>query len=136
MFLLAVPGAGLMAGSAVIHLHLWAGSYGAIPTIGPLFLLQGVAGLVCALALILFRRVIVMVVGGVLMVSTAGGLLASHFFGLFGYRENLAVPYAGMSLVLELTGAAILLGDALLCRRWRARRPEGGEVRSEQSPVS
>jgi hypothetical protein len=104
-----------MVGSAVIHLNLWAGSYGAIPTVGPLFLFQGVAGLVCAAGLVSLRRVLVMTIGAILMVSTAAGLLLSHFYGLFGYHENLAVPYAGMSLVLEFVGTVVLVAGALTC---------------------
>ena len=118
-------GAALMAGSGVIHLDLWSGSYGQIPTIGALFLFQGIAGLVCALALVVIRRVGVMVLGAVMLTATAAGLLMSHWFGLFGYRENLAVPYAGMSLVIEFTGAAILFAAALVTG-WRAKAGGSG----------
>lgn len=113
--LLSLVGAALMVSSAAIHLHLWAGSYGAIPTVGPLFLLQGVAGLVCAAGLVALRRVLAMVIGAILMMSTAAGLLLSHYYGLFGYHENLAVPYAGMSLALELTSALVLLAASVTC---------------------
>ena len=42
--------------------------------------------------------------------------------GLFGYQESLAVPYAGMSLVVEFAGAALLGAAAaivLASRLWR-----------------
>ena len=106
---LSLLGAAVLVGSAAIHLDLWTGSYGSIPTVGTLFLFQGIAGLALAVTLAIFRRAGLMALGALFMVSTAGGLLLSHWFGLFGYKENLAVPYAGMSLVLEFGGAAILL---------------------------
>jgi len=128
---LCLVGCALLVASAVIHLHLWSGSYGHIPTVGPLFLFQGVAGLLCAGLLAAFRRVVLMALAAVLMVSTAAGLLLSHYAGLFGYKENLAVPYAGMSLVFEFTGTAVLACAILLCslsRRpltWVERKEEG-----------
>lgn len=128
---LAVLGAALLVGSAVIHLELWTGSYGPIPTVGPLFLFQGIAGLVLAVALAVLRKAGLMLAGAVFLVATAGGLLLSHWFGLFGYRENLAVPYAGMSLVIEPGGAVVLLAALSLTigRRRQGvggRRPVGG----------
>ena len=37
------------------------------------------------------------------------GLLLSAGIGLFGYRESLAVPYAGTSLVVEFAGTAVFV---------------------------
>jgi hypothetical protein len=107
--LLALVGAASLLAAAVIHLHLWAGSYRHIPTVGPLFLFQGIFAIACAVAVAGFRRLGLMVLGAVFMVSTAAGLLLSHWIGLFGYKENLAVPYAGMSLVIEFAGAGVLV---------------------------
>jgi len=47
---LAVVGAGLTVWSGVIHLQLWSQGYRDIPVIGPLFLIQGIATIVLALA--------------------------------------------------------------------------------------
>ena len=52
---LALAGAVLIVVSAVIHLHLWATGYSSISVIGPLFLAQGVAGILLAVALGVFR---------------------------------------------------------------------------------
>jgi hypothetical protein len=118
-------GAALLVGSSVIHVDLWSGSYGPIPTVGPLFLFQAVAGFVLAISVAVLRRAGLMALGALFMVSTAGGLLLSHWVGLFGYKENLAVPYAGMSLVLEFTGAALLLAAFVVTigRAPTTRRP-------------
>jgi hypothetical protein len=97
-----------MASSGVIHLQLWASSYRAIPTIGPLFLLQGIAGVLLAVVLVLWRRLLVVGAAAGFFVATIGGLLVSANFGLFGFMETLAAPYAGLSLVLEGAGTIVL----------------------------
>jgi hypothetical protein len=105
---LAVAGAALMVWSSVIHLQLWSDGYRNISVIGPLFLIQGIGGIVLAVLLAVFRRVILMAAGAVMMAATAAGLLLSAGTGLFGFQESLAVPYAGSSLVVEFAGAAVL----------------------------
>jgi hypothetical protein len=115
-------GALLMLDSGIIHLRLWAdGGYRGIAVIGPLFLVQGVAGILLAVVLGVFRRLWLMVAGAVLMGATAAGLLLSVHVGLFGYRESLTVPYAGMSLVEEAAGAVLLAGAAVLLAAGRPR---------------
>ena len=53
------------------------------------------------------------VAGAVLLAATAAGLLLRAGIGLFGYTESLAVPYAETSLVVEFTGAAVLVVAAV-----------------------
>jgi hypothetical protein len=124
---LALAGAVLIVVSAVIHLHLWATGYSSISVIGPLFLAQGVAGILLAVALGVFRRRGLMVAGTGLMAGTAAGLLLSVQVALFGFRDSLGVPYAGVSLV-EFGGAGLLLAGAgltLAARRFPAGRGSG-----------
>jgi hypothetical protein len=111
-----VAGAALLASSGVIHLQLWASGYRTIPTIGPLFLLQGIAGVLLAVVLLLWHRLLVVVTGAAFMVATVGGLLVSVKFGLFGFMDTFAAPYAGLSAVLESAGAVVLgvVGTALV----------------------
>jgi hypothetical protein len=111
--LLALAGAALLVWSSVIHLMLWSDGYSGISVIGPLFLAQGIGGIVIAVALVIFRRMITLGAGAVTLAGTALGLLASVHLSLFGYKESLAVPYAMSSLVIEFTGAAILVIAAL-----------------------
>jgi hypothetical protein len=112
--LLAVAGAALLAWSAVIHLQLWSDGYRDIPVIGPLFLLQGIAGIALTLPLVISRRLVLLAAGAILLAATAAGLLLSAGIGLFGYQESLAVPYAETSLVVEFTGAAVLAVAAVI----------------------
>jgi len=112
--LLAVAGAALLVWSGVIHLQLWSDGYRDISVIGPLFLIQGITSIALALALIVFRRLVLLAAGAVLLAATAVGLLLSAGIGLFGYRESLAVPYAGTSLAVEFTGAVVLMVAAVI----------------------
>jgi hypothetical protein len=112
--LLAVAGAALVVWSGVIHLQLWSDGYRDIPVIGPLFGIQGIASIALALPLVVFRRLVLLAAGAVLLAATAVGLLFSAGIGLFGYTESLAVPYAGTSLVVEFTGAAVLVLAAVI----------------------
>jgi hypothetical protein len=98
----------------VIHLQLWSDGYSSIPTIGPLFLAQGIGGIVVAVAVVIFRRMVALGAGAVPLAATAVGLLLSVHVGFFGYRESLAVPYATSSLIIEFTGAGILVIAALV----------------------
>lgn len=112
--LLAVTGAALMAGSAVIHLGLWAGSYRFIPTIGPLFLAQGIAGLVLALTVVGFRRPVSFFAGAGYLAASIGGLLVSTQVGLFGFQDSLDSPYARQSLIFEAIGMLVLVAATAL----------------------
>lgn len=120
---LAAVGAAQILASAAIHLHLWTSSYRHIAVVGPLFLVQGVVSIPLALAVVGLRWVVLMLAGAALLVATACGLLLSSWVALFGYHESLAVPYAGMSLVIEFGGAVVLLvAAALMLARRRADR--------------
>ena len=112
--LLAVAGAALLVWSGVIHLQLWSDGYRDISVIGPLFLVQAIASIVLALALVAFRRLALLAAGAVLAAATAVGLLLSAGIGLFGYTESLAVPYAELSLAVEFTAAAVLAAAAAI----------------------
>jgi len=51
-------GGGMLVWSAAIHYHLWSepDGYRSIATIGPLFLLQSIAGLVIGVGIVVVRR--------------------------------------------------------------------------------
>jgi hypothetical protein len=101
-------GSALLATSGAIHLHLWAMGYRTIPTIGPLFLFQGLAGAAMAILLLISRRLLIVVAAAGFFVATIGGLLLSIYVDLFGFMDTLAAPFATVSLVVEGAGAVIL----------------------------
>lgn len=120
---LAVLGAGLAVWSGVIHLQLWSQGYRDISVIGPLFLIQGIASIALALAVVAFRRVYLLAAEAALLVGTGVGLLLSATVGLFGYQESLAITDARTSLMVEFIGAALLAGAAAVLAAYRQPRP-------------
>ena len=116
-----MAGAGLLVWSGVLHLQLWSEGYRTISVIGPLFLVQGIASIAAAVALVAFRRLVLLAAGAALAVGTAAGLLLSASVGLFGYTESLAVPSAQTSLVVEFTGTAVLAAAAVIVLAARRR---------------
>jgi hypothetical protein len=118
--LVVVLGAGLMVWAAVIHLHLWSTGYRHIPTIGPLFLLQGITAIVLAAVLVAFRRVWAALCSFGFVASTIGGFLLSVNVGLFGFQDSWSAPYATMAFGVEVAALAVLaLGGALCLVRSR-----------------
>ena len=112
---LAGVGGGFLVWSSVIHLMLWSDGYSGISVIGPLFLAQGIVGILLGVALVAFRSLALLAAWAVTGVATAVGLLLSVYVGLFGYSESLTVPYATLSLAVEFTAAfVLLLATALL----------------------
>jgi hypothetical protein len=107
-------GAVCTVGSGIIHLYLWGKQYGYrdVPTIGPLFLLQGIAAILLGLLVIVSRRVLVLVLaGGMLAVSVVALVLAIEV-GLFGFRDSWLAPYAWTTFYEEIVGAVLLLAAA------------------------
>ena len=110
-----VVGGLLIIWSSYLHFHLWqAVGYRHIPIIGPLFLVQTIAGLVLGLLVIALRRVWTAVLGAGFAGSTLVAFLISVHHGLFGFKETWAAPYAHLAFVIEiLTLAALVLAGAL-----------------------
>ena len=130
-----VVGAALALATAAIHLDLWATGYRNIPTIGPLFLFQGIMAALLAAALLGWRRLITVVVAAGFLVATIGGLLLSVYVGLFGFMDSLAAPYAGASLVVEGAGAVVLglVGSMLIAGHVHRSAPTAVPVSADTS---
>jgi len=122
-WLLRLTGAGLLVASAATHLDLYLTGYRTIPTIGPLFLFQVIAGFALALAILaapfipVTRRpgvdAAIAVAGAGYAIATLGGYLLSLWVGLFGFREirSTAGTVAG---ILEIAAFGVLLGLAIV----------------------
>jgi hypothetical protein len=123
---LAWAGAILVLLSGLVHLKLY-GSYKGISVIGPLFLAQGIVGILLALALAVFRRLWLVLGSAAFLVATAAGLLISVNFGLFGFQDSLSVPYATSSMVVEFVGGGVLLVAAIAFLAGRPWRGQGSE---------
>lgn len=105
---LRMAGAGLLVWVAAIHLHLWSEGYRHISTVGPLFLLDAIAGFVLAAILLVWPRLLAGLAGAGYMLSTLGGLIISINIGLFGFKESTSASFVVQSMVLEIAGAAVL----------------------------
>jgi hypothetical protein len=116
---LVAIGAATVVVSAVVHLYLWGreDGYRAVPTIGPLFLLQGIVGCLLGVAIIAVRRVAVTAAGALYMAMSLGGLIISLNGELFGYPETLDAPYVKASLTDEIVGLVACLAACALRAR-------------------
>jgi hypothetical protein len=111
-----VVGGALLVWSAYIHFHLWHDEgYHAIATIGPLFLLQSIAGLAIGLAVAVLRRLWVALIGAGFAVATLAGFLITVGHGLFGFKDSWQAPFAHQAFVIELAAIVVLGAAAALC---------------------
>jgi hypothetical protein len=110
-----VAGAVCLAGSGVIHLYLWGKQYGYkdVPTIGPLFIIQGIAAILVAVLVIVTRRVGVLLVGAGMLFASVVALVLAVYVGLFGFKDSWLAPYAWTSFYEELAGGVLLLAAAV-----------------------
>jgi hypothetical protein len=107
----------LLVWSAYIHFHLWnePGGYRSIATIGVLFLLQSIAGLIIGIGVVAVRRLWAAVIGIGFALSTIGGFLLSVAVGLFGFKDSWLAPFAKQAFTIEVLAVAVLGAAAALC---------------------
>ena len=120
-------GSGLVAVSSVVHFHLWdSDGYSRIPTIGPLFLMQAVVGVLLALLTGISRHWLLALAEAGFAIATLGGFLVSVNVGLFGWQETMSAPFASLALYVEVAAAAtLLIASAILVRPWLRDHPKG-----------
>jgi hypothetical protein len=111
LLVLRVVGGGLLAAMAGIHLYLWNSGYRAIEWIGPLFLVNVVAGFALAVAVLTAPRrrlPVVAALGALLQAGTLGALALSVWVGLFGFVESTRATLFWPSVLVEAAGAGVL----------------------------
>jgi hypothetical protein len=109
---LIAGGAALIVYSGYIHLYLWGKQpfpYRDIPTIGPLFLVQGISGILIGLLTVITRRLFAVIVGAGFMVVSAAALVIDVEVGMFNFKDSWSVPYVKSTLYEEIVGAVLLL---------------------------
>jgi len=122
----------LLAWIGTIHLHLWLEGYRQIPTDGPLFLIDAVAGLGFAALLVVWAAPLAGLVAAGYTASTLGALLLSLTVGLFGFRESTSASFVSQSLAIEaITVLALFSWTALVTA---VPQPSGLPVR-HRSPA-
>jgi hypothetical protein len=114
--LLIVAGAALVVVSGVIHLYLWGrqDGYANIPTIGPLFLMQGIVSILFGIVAMATRWLVVALAGAGMMAASVVALLLAVNVGLFGFRDSWSAPYARTSLYVEVAAAVLLFVAAVV----------------------
>jgi hypothetical protein len=118
-------GAACTVGSGVLHLYLWGKQYGYrdVPTIGPLFLIQGIAAILMGLIVIVSRQVGVLLVAAGMLVASVVALVLAIEVGLFGFKDSWLAPYARTTFYEEIAGGILLLAAAgALCFSGKAGR--------------
>ncbi len=116
-WLLYLADAGLMIASGLIHLHLWDIAYRHVKTLDQLFLVQVIAALVLALALLASRRLLVVLASLLLMAGTIVGFLLARSVGIFGFKLTFSSGLANTVLIIEIAAVILLAITALLMRR-------------------
>jgi hypothetical protein len=111
-----VVGGLLLVWSAYIHVRLWKSEgYRHIPTIGTLFILQSIVGMVVGVAVVAVRRVWAAVLGTGFATSTIAGFLLSVAVGLFGFQDTWSAPFAKQAFSIESASIVALTVAAALC---------------------
>jgi hypothetical protein len=104
----------LLAWIGYVHLHLWQEGYRQIPTNGPLFLLDAVAGFALAAVLLIWPRPLAGLLAAGYTCATLGALIISLTAGLFGFRESIAASFVTESLTIESITALALISWTIL----------------------
>jgi len=104
----------LLAWIGYLHLHLWLEGYRHIPTNGPLFLLDAVAGFALAAVLLAWPRPLAGLLTAGYTAATLAALLISLSVGLFGFRESISASYVVESLAIETITVLALITWTIL----------------------
>lgn len=100
--------AGLLAWIGYIHWHLWQEGYEFIHVSGPLFLVDGIAGVVLAVAILAWARPLTGLLGAGFNLVTIAALVISLAVGLFGFHESIHAAYVVESLIIESLATVVL----------------------------
>jgi hypothetical protein len=112
---LQLAGVGLLAWIGWVHWVLWhVEGYHFIPTDGPFFLVDAIAGIVLAVVLLTWPRPIVGLASAGFTASTILALVISLTVGLFGFNETIHANYVVLALVVESITVVVLLAWTLL----------------------
>ena len=88
--------------SAVVHLYLWNEGMSSVDVIGPAFLVNGVGGIVIAVAVLVWRHWLPLLAAAGFGAATLGAYVMSRTVGLAGVRETIWTTEAVVSAVVEV----------------------------------
>lgn len=110
-----ITGAAVLV-SAVVHLQLWAQGMRDVDVVGPAFLLNGVGGVLIAVAVVAWRHWLPLLAAAGFGAATLGAFAMSRTVGLFGVHETIWTSEAVTSAVAEV----LAIAGALVA--WRVER--------------
>lgn len=126
-------GTGFILVNGGVHLYLWSHDYRHMPVIGPLFLLNAVAAVLIAAALLWKPEGITTPLGLLLSAGTFSAFVLAATVGLFGFTAGWDLK-AVLAAVAEI-GAILLLGSWWVITKRKRGAPPIGE-RDESSALS
>lgn len=100
--------------SGGVHLWLWFDGFRDIDVIGPSFMLNAVAGLVIAVAVMAWRHWLPLLAAVGFGVSTLTAFLISTTIGLFGVHE----PFWGASQMIAAASELLAIGAGCVALWW------------------
>lgn len=106
--------------SGLVHLWLWFDGFAEIDVIGPLFLLNAVAGVVIAAATVAWRHWLPLLASVGFGAATLGAFVVSTTVGLFGVQERWSGAPVWIAAVSE--ALAVLAGGLALVTESRESR--------------
>jgi hypothetical protein len=106
--------------SAVVHLDLWQQGFRDIHTIGPLFLLNAVGGLIIGVALVVWRHWLPAAAAVGFGAATVAAFWISVMHGLFGVKETATGTPEVLAELAEY--ASVFFGLAAAALLWQALR--------------
>jgi plastocyanin len=128
-----LTGAAALLASGGVHLDLYITGYHAIPTIGPLFLVQTISALALGLVLSIRSDEILSAGGALLAIGTLGGYVVSRAVGMFGFHE--VATTAGLSAGLLDTLAFCALGFFATSRALPLLTPAEAQARTTRDQL-
>jgi hypothetical protein len=115
LWLLYLADAGLLVASGLIHLHLWDIAYRHVRVLDVLFVVQPIAAVLAAVAVVVARRVLVLTAAALLMAGTIVGFILARTSGIFGFHLTFSSGLAWWALIIE-AAAVILLSVTAMTR--------------------
>jgi hypothetical protein len=105
---LCLVDAALLVISGLIHLHYARGAYRHVHTLNWMFVVQFVAAILVAAALLATRQAIVAAAGALLLAGTIVGFIVARTRGIFGFHLTFSSSLANEALVVEAVGVVLM----------------------------
>ena len=120
---LRLAGAALLGWIGWVHWVLWQQEgYKSIPTSGPFFLVDAIAAVLLAVALLAWPRPLAGLLAAGFTATTILALVISLTVGLFGFNESISANYVVEALVLECLAVVVLLAWTVIAALALPRR--------------